>query len=63
MLRHDSHASVPGPPGQLFFDFWTTRKARESEEFKPTGGNVPIRRDVTERGGTHEVKVGAGDPD
>jgi hypothetical protein len=30
--------------------------AHASGELEPTGGNVPIRRDVIERGGTNEAR-------
>ena len=38
-------------------------RGTRDEEYQSTGGEVPIRRDVIERGGTHEVLCGAGDPD
>src|SRR3990172_4144403 len=51
------HTSVPRPFGQLFLDFWTTRHSTGSEESKPAGGKVPIRRDMIEHGCTHEVRL------
>ena len=51
------HTSVPRPFGQLFLDFWTTRHSTGSEESKPAGGIVLIRRDMIEHGGTHEERL------
>ena len=36
-------------------------RINRSEVSKPTGGNVPLRRDLIERSGSHEVWYGAGD--
>ena len=57
------HTSALRPSGQLFLDYWTARHSIGSEEPKPAGSNVPIRRDMIERGSMHEVRCGAGDPD
>jgi len=35
-----------------------SRRFKQSEESKPPGGKITIRRDVIERGGSHEVRSG-----